>query len=120
MRSDIINHMVDEIPQLDAVFHALSDPTRRAIVQRLAGGPMLVRDLAEPFAMSKQAVSKHLRVLEDAGLVIKTIEGRSTRVRLRPDALRHVEDWVSFYRDFWTDRLAALAEIVDEAEETGA
>jgi DNA-binding transcriptional ArsR family regulator len=110
--------MVDEDAQLDMVFHALADPTRRAIIRRLAGGGALVKDLAEPFAMSKQAVSKHLQVLEEAGLIAKVAEGRSIRVQLRPRALRHVEDWVSFYRGFWTDSLAALANIVDE-EETG-
>jgi DNA-binding transcriptional ArsR family regulator len=111
--------MVDEDPRLDTVFRALSDPTRRAILRRLAGGGALVKDLAEPFAMSKQAVSKHLHVLEEAGLVVKVIEGRSTRVMLRPEALRHVENWVAFYRGFWTDSLAALADIVDRKEETG-
>jgi DNA-binding transcriptional ArsR family regulator len=111
--------MVDEYPDLDTVFHALSDPTRRAILRRLAAGGALVKDLAEPFAMSKQAVSKHLHVLEEAGLVVKMVEGRSTRVKLRPDALRHVEDWVSLYRGFWTDSLAALADIVEDEEETG-
>lgn len=111
--------MVDEDAHLDTIFHALSDPTRRAILQRLAVGGVLVKDLAAPFAMSKQAVSKHLQVLEEAGLVEKVPEGRSTRVRLRPEALRHVEDWVAFYRGFWTDRLAALAEIVDSEEEAG-
>jgi len=58
-------------------------------------------------------------VLEEAGLVVKVVEGRSTRVMLRPEALRYVEDWVSFYRGFWTDSLAALADIVDGEEETG-
>jgi DNA-binding transcriptional ArsR family regulator len=110
--------MVDGSSRLDTVFHALSDSTRRAILQRLAGGGALVKDLAEPFAMSKQAVSKHLHVLEEAGLVVKMAEGRSTRVKLRPEVLRHVEDWVSFYRGFWTDSLAALADIVDSEEET--
>lgn len=110
--------MVDRDSALDTVFHALSDPTRRAILRRLAGGDALVKDLAEPFAMSKQAVSKHLNVLEEAGLVERVAEGRSTRVKLRPEALRHVEDWVSFYRGFWTDSLAALADIVDGEEET--
>jgi len=114
-----INHMVDEDARLDMVFHALADPTRRAILQRLAEGGALVKDLAEPFSMSKQAVSKHLQVLEDAGLVMKMAEGRSTRVMLRPEALRHVENWVAFYRSFWTDSLAALAEIVDDEEESG-
>ena len=111
--------MVDEDLHLDSVFHALSDSTRRAILLRLAGGSALVKDLAEPFAMSKQGVSKHLQVLEEAGLVAKVAEGRSTRVMLRPEALRHIEDWVAFYRGFWTDRLAALAELVDDEEETG-
>jgi DNA-binding transcriptional ArsR family regulator len=112
--------MVVESPQLDTVFHALSDSTRRSILQRLSGGGALVKDLAEPFAISKQAVSKHLQVLEEAGLVLKVAEGRSTRVKLRPEPLRQVEDWVSFYRGFWTDGLAALADIVDGDEETGA
>jgi DNA-binding transcriptional ArsR family regulator len=110
--------MVDEDSRLDTVFHALADPTRRAILQRLAESGALVKDLADPFPMSKQGVSKHLRVLEEAGLVEKMAEGRSTRVKLRPEALRQVEDWVSFYRSFWTDSLAALAEIVDSDEET--
>lgn len=111
--------MVDRSSRLDTVFHALSDSTRRAMLQRLAGGGALVKDLAEPFAMSKQAVSKHLHVLEEAGLVVKMAEGRSTRVELRPEVLRHVEDWVSFYRVFWTDSLAALSDIVDGEEEAG-
>ena len=111
--------MVDVNAQLDKVFQALSDPTRRAILQRLAEGEALVKDLAQPFDMSKQAVSKHLQALEDAGLVVKMAEGRTTRVRLQPEMLRHVEDWVGFYRSFWTDSLAALASIVDGEEETG-
>lgn len=114
-----INDMVDDENHLDMIFRALADPTRRAILRRLAGGEALVKDLAEPFAMSKQGVSKHLLVLEEAGLIEKQVEGRSTRVRLRPEALQHVEDWVTFYRNFWAGSLAALAEIVDrEAEET--
>jgi DNA-binding transcriptional ArsR family regulator len=106
--------MVDEDVLLDTVFHALADPTRRAILRRLAGGGALVKDLAEPFAMSKQAVSKHLQVLEEAGLIAKEVEGRSTRVTLRPEALRHVEDWVSFYDRFWTERLDRLKDLLEE------
>jgi DNA-binding transcriptional ArsR family regulator len=109
--------MVDTDADLDSVFHALADPTRRAIVQRLAGGGVLVKDLAEPIAMSKQGVSKHLRVLEEAGLVAKTAEGRSTKVELRAETLKQIEDWVSFYRDFWTDSLAALANVIEANEE---
>jgi DNA-binding transcriptional ArsR family regulator len=106
--------MVDDDLRLDTIFHALSDPTRRAIVQRLADGGVLVKDLAEPFAMSKQAVSKHLNVLEAAGLIEKIVEGRSTRVKLRPEALRHVEDWVSFYDRFWTERIDRLKDLLEE------
>jgi DNA-binding transcriptional ArsR family regulator len=115
----IVNHMVAGSSQLDRLFHALSDTTRRSILQQLAGGGALVKDLAEPLPMSKQAVSKHLHVLEEAGLVVKVAEGRSTRVKLQAEPLRQVEDWVSFYRGFWTDSLAALADLVDGEEETG-
>lgn len=109
--------MVDAHLHLDTVFRALSDPTRRSILRRLAGGGALVKDLAEPFAMSKQAVSKHLHVLEEAGLVEKVAEGRSTRVRLRAEPLRQVEDWISFYSGFWSGSLVALGDIVDGEEE---
>ena len=78
-----------------------------------------MKDLAEPFSMSKQAVSKHLLVLEEAGLVVKMTEGRTTRVTLKPEPLKEVEDWVSFYSDFWVGSLAALADIVDDEEEKG-
>jgi DNA-binding transcriptional ArsR family regulator len=109
--------MVDADARLDMVFRALADPTRRAILRRLAGGGALVKDLAEPFAMSKQAVSKHLHVLDEAGLIEKIPEGRSTRVRLRPEALRHVEDWVSFYDRFWTVRIDRLKDLLEEENE---
>lgn len=109
--------MVAKTSKLDAVFHALSDPTRRSILRQLAGGGALVKDLAEPFAISKQAVSKHLHVLEEAGLVVKIVEGRSTRVRLRPEPLRRVQDWVAFYSGFWAASLVALGNIVDGEEE---
>ena len=108
--------MVDDDLRLDMVFHALADPTRRAILRRLADGDALVKDLAEPFAMSKQAVSKHLQVLEEAGLIAKRAEGRSTRVTLRPEALRHVDDWVSFYDRFWTEQIDRLRHLLEEAD----
>ena len=111
--------MVSNTFRLDTVFHALSDTTRRSILRRLAGGGALVKDLAEPFAMSKQAVSKHLHVLEEAGLVLKLPEGRTTRVMLQPGPLREVQDWVAFYSHFWAGSLAALGDLVDNEEETG-
>ncbi|MEZ4502843.1 MAG: metalloregulator ArsR/SmtB family transcription factor [Dehalococcoidia bacterium] len=105
--------MVDEESRLDEVFRALADPTRRALVRRLAEGDALVLELAQPFEMSKQAVSKHLQVLESAGLVTKAVEGRSTRVQLRPQAMRDISNWLDFYRSFWTDSMDRLVELVD-------
>ncbi len=113
----IINDMVDktanEDGDLDRVFHALSDPTRRSMLRRVSAGSVMFKELAEPLAISKQAASKHVHVLEDAGLVVRVIEGRTTRVTLRPDTLQKIEDWVDFYRSFWTDSLETLASVVD-------
>ena len=98
---------------LDAVLAALADPTRRAIVERLlARGETIVGDIAEPFRISAPAISRHLRVLEDAGLVERRAEGQWRFVRARPDALRPVETWVSSARRHWSaalDRLEAVA-----------
>ena len=94
---------------LDAVFGALADPTRRAIVARLAEGEASVTQLSEPFDMSMPAVAKHLRVLTAAGLVEQRKEGRTRWCRLAPQPLRDVEDWVGDYRRFWEGQLDALA-----------
>src|SRR5262245_60390252 len=93
---------------LDGVFAALADPTRRAIVGALARGEASVGVLAEPFAMSLPAISKHLRVLEQAGLVAREKEGRMRRCRLLPAPLRQAGDWIIRTRHFWEDRLDAL------------
>jgi DNA-binding transcriptional ArsR family regulator len=97
---------------LDAAFAALADPTRRDIVERLAraadGAPVAVSDLAEPYAISLQAVSKHVQVLERAGLIACAKEGRVRRCRLLPDRLRDVAVWLDAYRGFWEERFAAL------------
>ncbi|MCI4324782.1 MAG: metalloregulator ArsR/SmtB family transcription factor [Thermoplasmata archaeon] len=95
--------------QLDGVFHALADPTRRAILARLARRPATVTDLAAPFAMSLPAVSKHLKVLERARLISRDIEGRQHRCSLDAGALREVEDWLGPYREFWIAHFDALA-----------
>ena len=87
--------------ELDAVFSALGDPTRRAIMARLALGVTRVTDLAAPFTMSLPAVSKHLRVLERAGLVAKQRDGKSIRCSLKTGSLRGAADWVDQYRQFW-------------------
>jgi DNA-binding transcriptional ArsR family regulator len=94
---------------LDAVFGALADPTRRAIVARLAEGEASVSQLSEPFAMSLPAVAKHLRVLADAGLVEQRKEGRTRWCRLAPLPLRDVQDWVGDYSRFWEGQLDSLA-----------
>jgi DNA-binding transcriptional ArsR family regulator len=95
---------------LDAAFSALSDPTRRAIVARLAESERTVGELAWPLPMSLPAVSKHLRVLEGAGLVARRREGRTVRMRLVPAALAPAQDWIARHRAFWQARFEALAE----------
>jgi DNA-binding transcriptional ArsR family regulator len=86
---------------LSTVFAALADPTRRAILARLAAGEASVTELAKPFAMTLPAVSKHLKVLEQAGLISRTREAQWRPCRLDPGPLKEVADWVEFYRRFW-------------------
>jgi len=99
--------------RLDAVLHALSDRTRRELLRRLAAGPAMVGELARPIAMTRVAVSKHIRVLEDAQLVSRTVDGRVHRCTLRPEPLLEVEHWLADYRAFWTDKLEALARFTE-------
>lgn len=103
---------------LDLAFAALSDPTRRRIVARLTRGEIRVTDLAQPFAMSLNAVSKHVKMLERAGLVRRTRVGREHYLRLRAQPLRQVQDWVSQYERFWNQRLDALGEFLDRQKES--
>ncbi len=101
--------------QLSLVFQAISDQTRRALLTRLTqGGPAMITQLAEPFDMSLPAVSKHLRVLERAQLVERSVQGRVHTFSVTPNALQSVEQWLNHYRSFWTenlDRLEAFAEV---------
>jgi DNA-binding transcriptional ArsR family regulator len=98
-------------PELDAVFSALADPTRRAMVARLAAdGEASVSELAAPFAMSLPAVTKHLGVLERAGLVAREKRGRVRHCRLLSEPLREASEWTARYGEFWDGRLEALAE----------
>ncbi|MEX0893222.1 MAG: metalloregulator ArsR/SmtB family transcription factor [Gemmatimonadota bacterium] len=105
-------------PELDAIFAALADPKRRAILERLADGDATVGELAEPFAVSRPAISKHLAVLERAGLVHRLAEGRVTRCQADPVPLDAVSAWVERYRAFWVERLGALARYLEQEEET--
>ena len=86
---------------LDAIFSALSDPTRRAILGRLAHGKATVAELAEPFELSQPAISKHLKVLEQAGLIRSGREANSRPRELEPEALKKISDWIADYRRFW-------------------
>ena len=92
--------------QLDRTFFALSDPTRRAIIGNLAAkGSCSVVELAEPFQMSLPAISKHLKLLENANLITRTREGRVHHLKLRAAPMSEANDWLEAYRRFWTDRL---------------
>ncbi len=95
---------------LDRVFNALSDATRRRLVRVLVERECSVSELAEPFDMSLAAVSKHLAVLEHAGLVRRRKDGRTRYCSLRPEALTGVADWIAIYRQYWRQRFDALAE----------
>lgn len=94
--------------QLDKLFHALADPTRRAILDRLSQGTCTVSELASPFKMSLPAISKHLRVLEDATLLSRTKDGRIRHCQLRAQNLKAANDWLEHYRLFWEDKFDAL------------
>ncbi len=102
--------MVKRSAKLDATFAALADPTRRAILARIARRDTAVGELARPFDMSLPAVSKHLRVLERAGLLTQDRQGRVRLCRLRAAPMRTAADWIDRYRGFWTRQLDALAE----------
>src|SRR3954469_19195171 len=100
--------------RLDHLFGALSDRTRRKMVARLARAPATIGELAEPFAMSLPAVSKHVRVLERAGLVRRTIDGRIHRCALERKRLKSANEWIERYTAFWDDTLDALATFVED------
>jgi DNA-binding transcriptional ArsR family regulator len=101
--------MVELEPErLDAVFHALADPTRRSMLRQLHGGEQSLSELAAPFDMSFAGASKHVRALEKAGLVQRTVRGRTHICRLETAPLAAVEEWIQFYTRFWTNSLDAL------------
>jgi DNA-binding transcriptional ArsR family regulator len=104
---------------LDRVFHALADPTRRAMLRRLAKSEQSIGELAAPFSMTFAAASKHVKVLERAKLVRRRIEGRSHFCRLEPAPLAAAEGWLRFYERFWTGQLDALDDAL-RAEDAGA
>ncbi len=107
------------VDSLDAVFGALADPTRRAIVERLTGGEASVGELAEPFDMSLPAISKHLTVLEDAGLLARRKDGRVRHCRLIEAPMRDALEWIATYGSFWEDRLDSLDRFLAKSRKGG-
>ncbi len=95
--------------RLDLIFRALGDRTRRALLARLALGPAKITELAQPLDMSLPGASKHLRVLEKAGLVERSVDGRIHQCSLRAEPMQEIEAWLSEYRTFWNESLQSLA-----------
>ena len=119
-RATILNQMVEQSPHLDAVFHALADPTRRAMLGHLAQRERTIGELATPFRMSFAGASKHVRVLENAGLVTRTIRGRTHLCRLEAARLAEADAWLRRYARFWNENLDALESLLRAEDETKA
>ena len=109
----MFNQMVE---QLDQVFRALADPTRRAIVASVADHELTIGALAAPLPMSFEAVSKHVRTLESAGLVRRRRVGREHRISLEPAPLREARSWLDRYREFWSDAFDTLDRVLEEEQ----
>src|ERR687888_178226 len=108
--------MATATAQLDRTFSALADPTRRAILARLASGEATVTDLAEPFEISLPAISKHLKVLERAGLIARSRDRQWRPARLQAEPLREVAEWAEGYRRFWEESYDRLDEYLEELQ----
>ena len=112
----MVNYHRDASRKLDHVFAALADPTRRAIVARLARGDASVGELAEPFDMTAPAVTKHLKVLERAGLLSREVDGRVHRCRLQVRPIEHAAAWIARHRKFWERQLDSLSAYLAQYE----
>ena len=113
----IFNHMVKyQSSELDMTFGALADATRRGILEQLSGGESSVTKLAEPYNISLPAISKHLRVLERAGLLSQEKNGRVRRCRLDAGPMKEASDWISRYQRFWEQQLDSLAIYLDKLQ----
>ena len=108
----MFNRMVEHRTDLDAVFGALADPTRRAILATLAEGEASVGQLADKFPISLNGVSKHVRVLEQAGLIVRDVQGRQHNLRIDAKPLEDAAGWLVRYRAFWESRLDALERLI--------
>ena len=105
----------DQNDRLDGLFHSLSDRTRRSILERLAEGPAVISELAEPFQMTFAAVAKHLRVLESADLITREASGKYRRCTLNAEPLLEADRWLGDYRRFWEENLGSLSDWVQQA-----
>jgi DNA-binding transcriptional ArsR family regulator len=108
----LLRYVPKQVAELDRLFQALADPTRRAVVERLGRGPAATSELARPFAMALPSFLQHLDVLETAGLVTSSKEGRVRTYRLTPAPLHAAEDWMSSQRQLWETRLDQLDDLV--------
>jgi DNA-binding transcriptional ArsR family regulator len=104
--------------EMNSVFHALGDATRRQMLRDLATGERTVSELAQPFAMSLAAASKHIKVLEGAGLIRREVRGRTHVCRLEPGPLASAHEWLGFYERFWTSRLDMLEQLLRDEDVT--
>jgi DNA-binding transcriptional ArsR family regulator len=116
-RASIFNHMVElETLQLDSVFHALGDATRRQMLRDLADGERTVGQLAQPFSISLAAASKHIKALENAGLIRREVRGRTHFCRLEPRPLASAHQWLNYYERYWSDHLDRLEQLLREED----
>jgi len=109
-----------QITQMNSIFHALGDATRRQMLRDLSRGERTVSELAKPFAMSLAAASKHIKVLEGAGLIQREVRGRTHFCRLDPGPLASAHEWLGFYERFWTSRLDVLDRLLREEDARAA
>jgi len=116
----ILKDVVNQFADLDPVFHALADPSRRLIVERLARGPASVSELARPLTMSLPGVMQHLQVLEACSLVASEKAGRVRTCRIEPGTLRRVEQWVTYQRTTWEQRLDRLGDYLAQDQQEGS
>ncbi len=115
----LLKRMVNQLLSLDLTFQALADPARRAMVERLARGPVSVSELARPFAMSLSAVMQHLAVLESSGLVRSQKVGRVRTCRIEPRALSQADEWINARRSEWQARLDRVGGYLNELKSQG-
>ena len=119
--SAIFNYMVElKTTELDGLFHALGDATRRRMLRELSKGERTVSQLAEPYSISLAAASKHIKALENAGLIRREIQGRKHVCRLDAGPLASAQEWLNYYEKFWTDRLNVLNRLLREDDQRKA